>query len=122
MAPQSVELNIARIMPTVISEMPVGLTLLDLEGRLLYYNDYAAKILDRKPEYLGQDVRDFHQAKSNDRIDGILKSYRDGDRSEHHWRLPREGVYYGVRVAPLVVSGQTVGLIHTVQKQGRIED
>jgi DUF438 domain-containing protein len=103
----------------VISEMPVALTLLDLDGTILYFNDYATKILDRKPEYIGQDVRGYHKVpKSNDKIDRILAGYKAGDKAEHHWQLPREGRLYGVRVAPLVVNGETVGLIHTVQAQG----
>ncbi len=123
MSQDNVELNIARIMPTVISEMPVGLTLLDLEGHILYFNDYAAKILDRKPEYLGRDVREFHKIpKSNEKIGVILDGYKHGDKSEHHWQLPREGLVYGIRVAPLIVNGQTVGLIHTAQLQGRAKN
>ena len=122
MSQDSVELNIARIMPAVMGEMPVGLTLIDLEGRLLFFNAYAARISDRKPEYIGQDIRKYHQSRSNDKIDLILKGYKQGGKEEHHWQVTRNGKVVGVRVAPLVVNGQNVGLIHTVQVQGDSPD
>ena len=28
----------------------------DLDGKMLYYNEYSAKIVDRKPEYIGMDI------------------------------------------------------------------
>ncbi len=122
MSQESVELNFARIMPAVIGEMPVGLTLLDLEGRILYYNAYAAKVADRKPEYLGRDVRELHQPQSNDKIELILNEYKKGGKNEHHWQVIRDGLTVGVRVAPLVVGGRNVGLIHTIQVQGQSQD
>ena len=123
MPEESVEINVGKLIPSAVSEMPVGLTLLDLEGRILYFNNYATKILDRKPEYLGRDVRGFHQnPDSNRKIDRILEGYKAGDKAEHHWQLPREGRMFGIRVAPLTISGRTVGLIHTVQVQGEVKD
>lgn len=109
------ELNIAKIMPAVVSAMPVALTLCDLMGRVLYYNNYATKILDRKPEYIGRDVRELHQVqKSRDRITEILAAYGKDGREEYTWRLSREGREFQVRVAPLVLGGDCLGLIHTV--------
>jgi len=111
------ELNIAKIMPAVVSAMPVALTLCDLEGRLLYFNNYATKILDRQPEYIGRDVRELHQVpKSRDKITAILSDYGQGNREEHTWRLSREGREFQVRVAPLVLQGRILGLIHTVMR------
>lgn len=35
--------------------MGVAVSIIDMKGTLLYYNKHAAKILDRKPEYIGKD-------------------------------------------------------------------
>ncbi|MGD9033231.1 MAG: hypothetical protein PVJ69_08365 [Desulfobacteraceae bacterium] len=43
--------------PLVLDQIAAAITVIDLEGRTLYYNDYSAQVLDRKPEYLGKDVR-----------------------------------------------------------------
>ncbi len=110
----------ARFLPTVTDGMAVALTVLDLEGRILYYNDYAPKILDRKPEYIGRDVRDCHQrAESKHRIGWILAAYRSGRRDEFFWRLNREGREYSIRIAPLVEDDKVIGLIHTAMPQGQ---
>ena len=36
--------------------MAVAVTIIDTKGTLLYYNQYSAKILDRKPVYIGTDI------------------------------------------------------------------
>ena len=42
--------------------MNVAATIIDTQGTLLYYNKQAAKILDRKPGYIGQDVLSIRAA------------------------------------------------------------
>ena len=45
--------------------MGVAVTIIDAKGTLLHYNQHSAKILDRKPEYIGPDIHSHHkQAKS----------------------------------------------------------
>jgi len=94
-------------------QMAVALTVTDLDGRILFYNDYAARIFNRKPEHLGRDVRDCHNKdESKARIDRLLADYRAGGREEQAWQVVREGVRFQVRVAPLLVEGRPAGLIH----------
>jgi hypothetical protein len=35
--------------------MGAAVTIIDTNGTLLYYNQHSAKVLDRKPEYIGTD-------------------------------------------------------------------
>ena len=63
--------------PLILDQAPVAITVVDLEGRVLFYNDYSSRVLDRKPEYLGTDVRNCHQkTASNDRIDRMLAEFK----------------------------------------------
>jgi hypothetical protein len=49
------------------------------KGTLLYYNRHAAKILDRKTEYIGSDVRSHHKkAASNEKLDLMLQEFKKG--------------------------------------------
>jgi PAS domain-containing protein len=48
-------------MGEVLQQAAVAVTVLDLDGRIVFYNRYAPRILDRKPQYLGRDIRSFHQ-------------------------------------------------------------
>lgn len=97
-----------------LSQMPTAVTVLDTEGRLLFYNDRAPGMLDRRPEYLGLPVQGHHrQAASVAKVEAILAGYRDGQRQEHAWFFQRQGKTLVVRVAPWVEDGQLKGLIHT---------
>lgn len=100
--------------PEILGQAAVALTVLDLEGRLLFYNRHAPKILDRQPAYLGRDVGELHQPASRAKLAAILAAYRDGDLREHAWKLPRGDKTFAVRVAPLVLDGRISGLVHAV--------
>ncbi len=104
---------------TLLDQMAVGLTVLDLDGAILFYNKHAAKVLDRKPSYIGRDIRDFHKPASNQRIEMILEAYARGETQEYAWQLARDGKVFGVRVAPLMEDDRPAGLVHTVMILGR---
>jgi DUF438 domain-containing protein len=46
---------------SVLDQIPVGITVTDLDGKMLYYNEYCARTVDRKPEYIGMDIRSCHK-------------------------------------------------------------
>ena len=62
-----------------IDLMGVAVTIIDTEGRLLYYNRHAEKILDRKPEYIGEDLRTHHKKPaSNEKFDAMMLAFEQG--------------------------------------------
>jgi PAS domain S-box-containing protein len=103
-----------QFLENAIEQMPAGLTILDPQGRILYYNQYAESIVDRKPDYIGRDVRDFHIPSSNQKIDRILAEYARGSNEVHTWQLDTGGMLRQIRVAPLYADGAYQGLIHLV--------
>lgn len=106
-----------------VDQMAVALTVIDLEARIVFFNDFATRILDRKPEYIGMDIRECHKVQaSNDKIDKILDSYKNGSTEQHTWQLPRDGNLFAVRVAPLIMDGKPQGLVHTVMLLGRVDE
>ncbi len=107
---------LAAFAPSALENLPVGVTLVDPEGIMLYFNRRAAEILDRKPEYIGRDIRACHKEKrSNDKIDRILNEFRSGGTEPHSWRLERAGRYFNVTFTPLRKDGELIGALHTVQ-------
>ena len=57
----------------------VGVTLVDRQGRCVYYNKWAKDHLDRKPDYIDDDIRNrHHRAITNPRFDAMLKLFEDG--------------------------------------------
>lgn len=102
----------------LLDQLPVAVTVLDRGGIIKYYNEHAPKILDRKPEYLGRDIREFHQPASNAKTDRIFAAYAQGGREEYCWRLKRGDQEFMVRVRPWLRGGQWAGLVHTVMLLG----
>jgi DUF438 domain-containing protein len=103
----------------LMNQMAVALTVLDLEGAMVYYNEPAARMLDRKPSYIGHDIRAFHKPASNERIEAILQAYAQGETREFAWQLERGDTTFAVRVAPLILEDKPAGLVHTVMLLSR---
>jgi DUF438 domain-containing protein len=103
------------LIPSVLDQLPVAVTVIDLAGTIQYFNGYAPEILDRKPEYLGTDVRACHKkAASNARIDEMMDAFKAGRRERFTWEIERYGRRLVVTFSPLVADGQLAGCIHSV--------
>ncbi len=98
----------------VLEKIPVGITVIDLEGHILYYNEYCSKYVDRKPEYIGKDIRLCHKkAESIDKIDRILTDIKEGKRREFYYEAERNGKKLGVTVSPYEANGKLIGFIQS---------
>lgn len=106
--------DLTRMSPLILDTIPVAITVIDLEGRILYYNEYSTQIADRKAEYLGRDVRLCHeQPESRARIDEMLEEFKRGRRKEFYYEANRYGNRVAVTLSPLEVEGQLVGCIQS---------
>ena len=104
---------------TVMDQMPVGVTVIDLNRRILYYNEYCAQIVDRKPEYIGRDIKDCHQKNESIRkIDGILEDIKSGLRHQFKYEATRSGRTLSVTVSPYRVKGNLTGFIQSFVVKG----
>ena len=96
--------------------MGVAVTIIDMEGTLLYYNKEAAKILDRKPEYLGKDVRSHHRkATSNKKFDLMLQNFKKGRTEPFHYEAKPYGKTILVTLSPILEDGKFIGCTQSVQ-------
>ena len=98
----------------LLEEVPVGITVIDLDGRIRYYNAYCARIVDRKPEHIGEDIRACHRkAESITRIDRILEDIRLGRRETVQYESVRNGKNLAVTVSAYREDGRLVGCIQS---------
>lgn len=99
----------------ILDALPVGVTLIDPQGVMLYYNRSAARLVDRRSELLGSDVRLCHQtSRAREIIDRLLREFRQGRREPHVYQSQRKGRQLEVTIAPLFRDGRLVMCVHTV--------
>lgn len=103
----------------VLEKIPVGITIIDLDGQILYYNEYCSRFIDRKPEYIGKNIRFCHQKKESvEKIDKLLDQLTRGKINEYYYESTRNGKKLGVTVSPFELNGNLIGFIQsfTIQK------
>ena len=101
--------------PLILDQIPVAITCIDLDGNILFYNDFSSQVLDRKPEYLGTDIRDCHQKPdTNAKIDHMLNEFKAGRREGFYYEAFRYGKDIAVTLSPFEVDGQLIGCIQSV--------
>jgi sensor histidine kinase regulating citrate/malate metabolism len=102
--------------------MGVAVSIIDMKGNLLYYNKQAAKILDRKPEYIGKDVHSHHKkANSNKNLDLMLKDFHKGRMEPFHYEAKPYGKTILVTLSPILEDGKSIGCIQCVQLKEDID-
>ena len=102
--------------------MGVAVTIIDMKGTLLYYNKHAAKILDRKPEYIGEDVRSHHKkTESNRKLDLMLQDFQKGRTEPFHYQAKPYGKTILVTLSPILENGKFIGCAQSVQLKDDIE-
>jgi sensor histidine kinase regulating citrate/malate metabolism len=102
--------------------MGVAVTIIDMKGTLLYYNKQAAKILDRKPEYIGKDVHSHHkEATSNKNLDLMLHDFQKGRTEPFHYEAKPYGKTILVTLSPILEGGKPIGCTQSVQLKEDIE-
>jgi PAS domain S-box-containing protein len=100
---------------SVLDQIPVGITVTDLEGKIRYYNDYSAQIVDRKPEYIGMDIRSCHKKpESIIKIDTILSEMKEGRREIYCYESKRKDKDLSITISPYEQLGKLIGFIHSI--------
>jgi DUF438 domain-containing protein len=99
---------------SILDKIPMAVTIFDLRGIMLYYNEFAPSLINRKPELLGKDIRLCHKKpESNARIDWMIEEFRKGRREPIFYEARPYGKLLLVTVSPLEVDGRLVACIHT---------
>jgi PAS domain S-box-containing protein len=99
----------------VLESLPVAVTVVDLDGRMVYFNHCASQVLDRKQEYLGKDIRLCHRKpESNTKIDRMIEAFKMGSQTPFYYEADRYGRRIAVTVTPWTEGESLKGCIQTV--------
>ncbi len=105
-----------------MESMGVAVTIIDSKGKLLYYNREADRILDRKPEHLGDDIHSHHkQANSNIKLDSMLQEFQKGRTKPFYFEVKPYGKIILVILSPILESGKFIGCTQSVLLKEDIE-
>jgi PAS domain S-box-containing protein len=109
------DFDLSEISPFLLDNIPIALTVIDSDGRILYFNRHSTRILDRKPEYLGRDVRACHlKPESIAKIDLMLEEFKNGRQEKFEYEIVRNGRRMAVTFLPLMLENKGIGCIQTV--------
>ena len=62
--------------PSALDCLGVAVTIIDTKGTILFYNQHAARIVDRKPEYIENDIHSHHKkAATNKKLDSMIQAF-----------------------------------------------
>lgn len=101
--------------------MGIAVTIIDTKGTLLYYNQHSAKILDRKPEYIGMDIHSHHKkADSNKKVDRMLKEFAAGKKDPFRYEAKPYGKIIFVTLSPIIKNGEFLGCVQTVRLKNTV--
>ncbi|MHB9072121.1 MAG: PAS domain-containing protein [Desulfobaccales bacterium] len=115
MEKQETKITLDELVVLSMDCLEVGVTIFDPQGTLLYYNSYATKVLDRKPEYIGTDIHRHHKKPgTNQKFDLMLQKFSEGRTEPFYYEAQPYGQIILVKVAPMRKSGKFVGCAHFV--------
>ncbi len=70
----------------VLTHLPVDISLVDENDKIVYFSDCPNRIFPRSPEVIGRAVQDSHPANSVGTVNRILDAFRKGDKhSAEFW-------------------------------------
>ena len=98
-----------------LESMDVSVSIIDTKGTLVYYNRRSAKILDRKPEYIGMDIHAHHQPPTNEKLDHMLEEFEKGRAEPFFYEARPYGKVIYVTLSPLIKNGEFVGCVQIVR-------
>jgi PAS domain S-box-containing protein len=95
--------------------MDVSVSIIDPKGTLVYYNRQAAKILDRKPKYIGTDIHTHHHPPANEKLDQMLEAFEKGRTEPFFYEARPYGKVIYVTLTPLIKNGEFLGCVQIVR-------
>jgi len=100
----------------------VAVTIIDINGIILYYNKHASENLDRRPEYIGGNVYSHHfKSSSNKKLTSMLQAFQNGRTEPFRYQATPYGKTILVTLAPLLKDGQCLGCVQSVVLKEEID-
>lgn len=108
----------------ILEEAGLGVTILDRDGVVIYYNRWAALYMDRKPSYIDDDVRNRHgRAVTNPRLDAMFGLFKKGRTEPVRYVAHPPGMRaLFVTVSPIHQGDELVGFSQRVLFKEEVQE
>ncbi|MBS7644612.1 MAG: DUF438 domain-containing protein [Candidatus Bathyarchaeia archaeon] len=109
------ELHVNELM-AMLNTLPVDITFVDKEDRVQYFSDKKDRIFVRTRSVIGRKVQNCHPPQSVDRVEEILRSFREGRRSSAEFWINFKDRFIYIRYFPVRgIHGEYLGTIEVTQ-------
>jgi len=100
----------------ILNTLPVDITFVDGDDRVRYFSDNGDRIFVRTKSVLGRKVQNCHPPQSLDRVEEILRSFKEGRRRSAEFWINYKGKFVYIRYIPVRdVHGRYLGTVEVTQ-------
>lgn len=100
----------------ILNALPVDLTFADDEDRITYFSEGPECIFSRPRSVIGTKVQDCHSPQSQEAVEHVLQSLKDGARDTYEFWLQKEDKFiHGHYLAVRDDKGLYLGTLEVVQ-------
>ena len=105
------------VVEAVLDSIDIDISFVDAEDRVKYFNTpRSGRIFPRSKLDLGRKVHNCHPPQSLDKVNAILKGFRDGSMTEAPFWIKLQGKFVKIDYFPVRdKSGAYLGTVEVVQ-------
>ncbi|TET13615.1 MAG: DUF438 domain-containing protein [Actinobacteria bacterium] len=89
----------------VLDTLPVDITFIDRDDKVRFFNRFEDRIFKRPISVIGRRVQDCHPKKSLDKVEQILKDFKDKKRKVAEFWINLEEKLIYIRYFPIYTDG-----------------
>ena len=106
----------------VLESLPVEISFVDENDIVRYFNRFGKRIFPRSEAVIGMSVRNCHPKKSIDKVERILKGFREGSMEKAEFWIDLRDRKILIRYFPVRdKSGRYMGCLEVSQDITRIQ-
>ncbi|MFH1056011.1 MAG: PAS domain-containing protein [Candidatus Altiarchaeota archaeon] len=105
-----------KVMQTVLDALPVEISFVDADDTVRYFNKDGNRIFPRTDAVLGRKVQQCHPPKSLDKVEAILKGFKEGKFGKADFWINLKGMTVLIRYFPVRdKGGKYLGCLEVAQ-------
>ncbi|MFH1721853.1 MAG: PAS domain-containing protein [Candidatus Altiarchaeota archaeon] len=111
------------VLDAMLDALPVEMSFVDVNDEVKYFNKNGDRIFPRSPGVIGKKVQQCHPPQSLDKVEAILKGFKDGSLDKAEFWIDIKGMkvyirYFAVRDK----EGKYLGCLEVSQDITRIQE